>query len=119
MDEFIPLYLRRNEERRIRAGHPWVFSNEVDVARSPFKGLPPGSSVEILDYRGHSLGTGYVNPASLICARIVSRNRKHPYSASLLVHRFKVALSLRQRASRDVRRHRRRKALCLCPGNRI
>lgn len=97
MDSFTPLYLRRNEERRIRAGHPWVFSNEVDVSRSPIKGLEAGGAVEVLDYRGQSLGTGYVNPASLICARIVSRDRKHPFSPSLLVHRFKVALSLRQR----------------------
>ena len=33
------LYLKRREERRLRAGHPWVFSNEVDVERSPLSGL--------------------------------------------------------------------------------
>lgn len=97
MTDFIPLYLRRNEERRIRSGHPWVFSNEIDVAKSPVKGLEPGVPVEVLDYRGKSLGTGYANPASLICARIVSRDKKHPFSGSLLVHKLKVALSLRQR----------------------
>lgn len=97
MSDFIPLYLRRNEERRIRSGHPWIFSNEVDTAKSPIKGLDAGVSVEILDYRGKSLGTGYANPASLICARIVSRDKKHPFSASLLVHKLKVALSLRER----------------------
>ena len=97
MDSFIPIYLRRNEERRIRSGHPWVFSNEIDVQRSPIKGLSAGSAVEILDYRGKSLGTGYANPASLISARLVSRDHKHPFSPSLLVHRFKVALSLRER----------------------
>jgi len=43
------------------------------------------------------MGSGYVNPHSLICARIVSRDRKHPFSPSLLVHRLKVALSLRER----------------------
>ena len=29
------LKLKRGEDRRIRAGHPWVFSNEVDTAATP------------------------------------------------------------------------------------
>ncbi len=94
---FAPLHVRRNEDRRLRMGHPWVFSNEVDTKRSPLTNFEPGQAVEVLDYKGKSLGTGYVNPKSLICARIVSRDKSHPFSASLIVHRLKVALSLRQR----------------------
>lgn len=97
MDQFTPLYLKRNEERRIRSGHPWVFSNEIDIAKSPIKDLDAGAAVEILNYKGQSMGTGYANPASLICARVVSRDKKHPFSPSLLVHRLNVALSLRER----------------------
>ena len=33
--DYPPLVLRRGEERRLRAGHLWVFSNEVDVAKTP------------------------------------------------------------------------------------
>lgn len=33
------LYLRRNEERRLRLGHPWVYSNEVDAANAALNGL--------------------------------------------------------------------------------
>jgi hypothetical protein len=29
------LRLKRGEDQRINAGHPWVFSNEVDIARTP------------------------------------------------------------------------------------
>ncbi len=36
------LYLKRNEDARLRAGHLWVFSNEVDVQRSPLTGFEPG-----------------------------------------------------------------------------
>ena len=96
-EAFAPLRLRKNEERRIRAGHLWVFSNEVDVAVTPLGGFEVGQAVEVQDYRGHAIGTGYVNPNSLICARLVSRDAKHPFDASLLVHRLKVALSLRER----------------------
>lgn len=95
--EFAPLRLKKNEERRLRAGHVWVFSNEVDTRATPLDGLEAGAAVEIQDTSGKSLGTGYVNPRSLICARLVSRDARHPLSPSLLVHRIKVALSLRDR----------------------
>lgn len=94
---YAPLRLRRNEERRLRAGHVWVFSNEVDVASTPLAALEPGDLVEIQDHHGRPLGTGYANPRSLICARLVSRDPRHPFDASLIVHRLKVALSLRER----------------------
>ena len=94
--DFVPLRLKRNEERRLRAGHLWVFSNEVEVDTTPLKTLEPGTPVVIEDYRGQPLGTGYANPHSLLCARLVSRDPKHPFGPSLLVHRLKVALSLRE-----------------------
>lgn len=94
--EFAPLRLKKNEERRLRAGHLWVFSNEIDTAQTPLTALEPGQPVEILAANGKPIGTGYANPNSLICARLMSRDPKHPFSESLLVHRLKVALSLRE-----------------------
>lgn len=91
-----PLILRRGEERRLRAGHLWVFSNEVDIERTPLKAFAPGDAVMICDYRGHALGSGYVNPNSLIAARLVDRSG-HALDRSLIVHRLKVALALRER----------------------
>lgn len=90
------LYLRRGEERRLRAGHLWVFSNEVDVARSPLTGFAPGDAVTICDHAGKSLGNGYVNPNTLIAARLVDRGG-HAIDRSLIVHRLNVALALRER----------------------
>lgn len=92
-----PLILRKNEDRRLRAGHLWVFSNEVDIARTPLKGFAPGDAVEIQSHGGRFIGNGYVNPNSLICARILSRDAVHVPDRSLLVHRLNVALSLRER----------------------
>lgn len=91
------LRLKRNEDRRLRAGHLWVFSNEVDIEHTPLTRFEPGEAVEIQASNGKVLGTGYVNPHSLICARLVSRGTRHPLGRSLLVHRLKVALSLRER----------------------
>ncbi|MCI1710486.1 MAG: hypothetical protein LKM39_09410 [Chiayiivirga sp.] len=42
------LMLKRGEDRRLRAGHLWVFSNEVDVARTPLDRFQPGDPVRIV-----------------------------------------------------------------------
>ena len=91
-----PLRLRKHEDRRLRAGHLWVFSNEVDVAATPLTAFEPGEAVEIQDARGAPLGTGYVNPRSLIAARLVSRDRTQPLDGALLRRRLARALSLRE-----------------------
>lgn len=90
------LRLKRGEERRISAGHLWVFSNEVDTGRTPLQAFEPGQTVRIVSDRDKFLGYGYVNPHSLICARILTRAAEHPPSKSLLVHRLQVAQSLRR-----------------------
>src|SRR3954447_24364144 len=91
------LYLKRNEDARLRAGHLWVFSNEVDVKRSPLTGFEPGEPCVIVDSHDKPLGIGYANPNSLIAARMVSRGIAHSLDRSLLVHKINVALSLRER----------------------
>jgi 23S rRNA (cytosine1962-C5)-methyltransferase len=93
------LRLKRGEDRRINAGHPWVFSNEVDIARTPLTNLPAGAAVRLVSSHDKFLGYAYVNPHSLICARIMSRDPDSPIGASLIVHRLNVALALRQRLS--------------------
>lgn len=91
-----PLRLRRHEDRRLRAGHLWVFSNEVDTARTPLTAFEPGDAVGIEDARGAPLGTGYVNPHSLIAARLISRDPARALDAALLRERTLRALALRE-----------------------
>jgi 23S rRNA (cytosine1962-C5)-methyltransferase len=95
--EYPALFLKRGEDKRLREGHLWVFSNEVDVARSPLTQFEPGEIAAILDHAGKPIGIGYVNPASLIAARLVVRGVAHALDKSLIVHRLNVALSLRER----------------------
>lgn len=92
-----PLVLRKGEDRRLRTGHSWIFSNEIDTARTPLTSFAPGQPVLILDQSSRPLGTGYVNPHSLIAARLVSRDPDYVLGKSLLTHRIQVAESLRQR----------------------
>ncbi|MEN8168939.1 MAG: class I SAM-dependent rRNA methyltransferase [Pseudomonadota bacterium] len=92
-----PLHLKKNEERRLRNGHLWVYSNEVDIHRSPLSDFEPGQQVVVTANDGKPLGIAYINPHSLICARLISRTVTQLLDQSLLVHRIKVALSLRER----------------------
>lgn len=92
-----PLRLKKNEERRLRAGHLWVFSNEVDAARTPLDGFAPGDAVSVEDSRGKIIGSAYVNPHSLICARLISRAPQRVLDEALLTQRLTHALALRSR----------------------
>ena len=81
------LVLRKNQDRRVRGGHPWIFSNEV----ATLEGAPaPGDLVEVADVRGAFLGRAYYNPQSLICARLVTRKRDE-VDADLFVKRMERA----------------------------
>lgn len=93
--------LRRDEERRLSAGHLWVYSNEIDTQATPLASFAPGQAVEIRSARDKFLGYGYLNPHSLIAARILSRDPMHRPGKSLIVHRLKIALSLRERCHRQ------------------
>lgn len=92
------LRLKRNEDRRLSAGHLWVFSNEVDTAQTPLTAFKPGELCQVMSARDKFMGFAYVNPRALICARILGRDPQHPPGdKGLIVHRLQVALSLRDR----------------------
>ena len=89
--------LRRGEDRRLRAGHLWVFSNEVDTAATPLVDLEPGGLVRVLGDRGQFIAYAYANPATLIAARILSRDPSRPVDTPLVAARLRSALALRER----------------------
>ena len=92
-----PIKLRKDQERRLRAGHLWIYSNEVDTAQTPLKDFAPGDTAAIISHRGKWLGNGYVNPHSLISIRVFSEDPKQPFDAGLLHRRLSAALRLRER----------------------
>jgi 23S rRNA (cytosine1962-C5)-methyltransferase len=94
--ELKKLQLNRHEERRLLGGHLWIYSNEVNSRETPLKQFQPGEQVLVETHSGKFLGAAYVNPHSLICARLFSREPRrldHP----LLLHRLEQALGLRRR----------------------
>ena len=95
--ELSTLKLRKNEEKRIKNGHLWIYSNEIDTKLTPLKTFNVGETVLIEASTGKPLGVGYINPNNLLCVRILNRDHKIAIDSSFFVHRFNIALSLRQR----------------------
>ncbi len=84
--------LHRGADRRIKSGHPWVFSNEI----AEFSGDKlHGESSEVYSAGGDYLGTGYYNPQSLIAIRLLTRNREDIDSSSFYRQRILDALKYR------------------------
>ena len=95
--ELPELRLKPREERRLAGGHLWIFSNEVDTARTPLAGFATGALCRVVASNDRFLGYAYVNPHALICARILGRSPDYPPGKSLIVHRLQLALALRER----------------------
>jgi 23S rRNA (cytosine1962-C5)-methyltransferase len=92
------LVLKSQADRRLKLGHLWIYSNEVDIERSPLKSFTLGQQVLVASSSGKPLGIALMNPNALICGRLVNRDVEHPLNKSLLVHRIKQALALRELA---------------------
>ncbi|MFW5816284.1 MAG: class I SAM-dependent rRNA methyltransferase, partial [Wenzhouxiangella sp.] len=88
--------LKKGEDRRLRAGHLWVFSNEVDVRTTPLTDLVAGQTANVVDAAGRAVGTALVNPHSLICARLISRRPDVEPSVAWLLKRLRSALASRE-----------------------
>ncbi len=91
------LYLKKNEDKRLRKGHLWVFSNEVDVKKSPLEQFTAGDLVHIKSDDGKILGTAYINPQTLICARLLSRKANLKCGVNFFKERLSTALTLREK----------------------
>jgi 23S rRNA (cytosine1962-C5)-methyltransferase len=90
------LKLKRGEDRRIRSGHLWIFSNEIDTAATPLAGFTAGAHARVVSDRDQFLGYAYVNPHALICARIIGRDANKPPGRSLIDRRLQIAIGLRE-----------------------
>ncbi len=90
------LRLKKREDRRLRMGHSWIFSNEVDIAITPLKSLMPGEEAIIEAADGEALGIAYVNPHSLISGRLFSRSLDKRLNTAFFSEQLSKALILRE-----------------------
>jgi 23S rRNA (cytosine1962-C5)-methyltransferase len=71
------LFLKKNEDKRIRQGHLWVFSNEIAKLEGT---ADNGDLVDLHDSAGSKLGTGFYNKNSLITLRILNHSFNGDFS---------------------------------------
>ncbi len=67
--ELKTLKLKFSGERRVRGGHPWIFSNELENID---KTIAPGELCGVLFNSGAPAGVGFFNPHSLIAVRLLN-----------------------------------------------
>jgi len=84
--------LKHREERRIQAGHRWVFSNEIAEVREPGEN---GGLVDLVTSRHQFLGRGYYNRHSLIAVRLLTARREE-IDRAFFVRRLKAAVAYRE-----------------------
>jgi len=82
--------------KRALHGHPWIFSNEIQMDAAA-KALPPGSLVTLKTGDGRALGVATFNPHTLVAARLLDRDAGRRIDRDFLVKRLKRALAIRER----------------------
>jgi len=99
----VKIVLARGEDKRIRAGHQWIFSNEI---REISGEKVPGEAAEVFDAGGSFVGTGYYNPGSLIAVRLLARTHADIEAADFYRERITGALVLRRLLYPDMETYR-------------
>lgn len=90
------IFLLGGRDKRLRGGHPWVYSNEIRMDAAA-KAVAPGSLVTLRRVDGKALGTGTFNPHTLIAYRQVSADATAGFAAAQIASRLAAALALRER----------------------
>ena len=91
------LYLKKGEEKRILAGHSWVYANEVQKIEGKDKN---GSLASVLTWDGKFIGKGYINHLSKIIVRIFIREDVED-TKELYLERLKRAYDARRALGYD------------------
>lgn len=82
--------------KRAEAGHPWIYSNEVQMDTAT-RLLAPGTLVTLRRPDGAALGVAMFNPHSLLAARLLDRDPARTIDRRFVVRRLERALQLRDK----------------------
>ena len=85
-------------ERGLRQGHPWVFADEV---RSVSGAWADGDIVDVFSEKERYLGSGFINSASKIRIRLISRNANDRFDDAFWRRRVQYALDYRRSVMGD------------------
>ena len=87
-------FLKKGGGRFFKAGGLWIYDNEIDRVSGSFT---DGDLLSVRDHDGYFLGYGFINRASTIRIRMMSRSEDEPVSTALLYRRVKDAWEYRKK----------------------
>ncbi len=87
------IILRRGEQERIVAGHPWIYQSSIEKLETP---AADGDVVQVKDFRGKVLGVGFYNSKSRISVRVLS-SEPVEINQAFFERRILAALEVRRR----------------------
>lgn len=79
--------LKRNEEKKVLNGYPWIFANEVQKIEGKDK---QGSVAEIKAFDGRYVGKGFINHHSKIIVRILT-TKSEEINKDFFAEKIKIA----------------------------
>ena len=86
-------FLRKKIGDRILLGHPWIFATEIGDSEGDYEA---GDIVDVYSYGGSFVGKGYVNPASQIRIRLLTRDKNEIIDEQFFYKRIAEAWAYRQ-----------------------
>lgn len=86
--------LKKGEGRALKAGGSWIFDNEIASVAGTFEN---GEIVMVHDFDGFPLGRGFINTASKIRIRMMTRQKEQEIDEAFLYKRVKDAWEYRKK----------------------
>ena len=85
--------LKKGEGRSLKAGGLWIYDNEIAEVRGGFE---DGDIISVEDFDGYFLGYGFINSASKIRIRMLSRRKEKRITPAFLEDRVRTAWEYRK-----------------------
>ena len=85
--------LKKGEGRSLKAGGLWIYDNEIAEVKGDFE---DGDIISVEDFDGYFLGYGFINSASKIRVRVLSRRKENRITPAFLEDRVRAAWEYRK-----------------------
>ena len=86
--------IKKGGARALKAGGLWIYDNEIARVDGEFK---DGDILAVEDFDGYFLGWGFINRASKICIRMLSRKKEQTVTPAFLQARVRAAWEYRRK----------------------
>lgn len=102
-DQYKKIFLKKDQEKRIIRGEPWIYKDEI---QGGVGGFMPGELVKIYSWKNEYIATGYVNTATTIAVRVLTRDENQAIDETFFKQRIQAADNLRKQLYPDNRYYR-------------